>query len=102
MVSKIIVKSVWGKNRDGKDIQNGHSFDVHFKMKIVNDELSYKGNKKSTGYNVIEGDKIFRTELIEGITSRKGKKLSKKKMERVLKTLEEQRITVLTDSVTVE
>ena len=102
LVSKIIVKSVWGKNRDGKDIQNGHSFDVHFKMKIVNDELSYKGNKKSTGYNVIEGDKIFRTELIEGITSRKGKKLSKKKMERVLKTLEEQRITVLTDSVTVE
>tara|TARA_Y100000746_G_scaffold93795_1_gene79927 strand:- start:507 stop:722 length:216 start_codon:yes stop_codon:yes gene_type:complete len=71
-------------------------------MKIVNDELSYKGNKKSTGYNVIEEDKIFRTELIEGITSRKGKKLSKKKTERILKTLEEQRITVLTHSVTVE
>ena len=48
-------------------------------MKIVNDELSYKSYKKSSGYNVIEGDKILITNLVEGITSRQGKKLSKKK-----------------------
>ena len=102
LVSKIVVRSVWDKDRNNKDVQIGHFFDIHFKMKIVNDELSYKGNKKSTGYNVIEGDKIFKTNLIEGITSRQGKKLSKKKTERLLKTIEEQRVTVINNSVTVE
>ena len=102
LVSKIIVRSVWDKDRNNKDVQIGHFFDVHFKMKIVNDELSYKSYKKSSGYNVIEGDKILITNLVEGITSRQGKKLSKKKTERLLKTIEEQRVTVINNSVTVE
>jgi len=83
-------------------VQVGHIFDVHFIMRIVNDELSYKGNKKSNGYNVIEGEKILKTEFIEGITSRQGKKLSKKKMERLLKIMEEKRVTVINNSVTVQ
>ena len=59
MVSKIVVKSVWGENRDNKDVQIAPKFDIHFKMKIVNDELSYKGNEKSNGYNVFEGEKYW-------------------------------------------
>ena len=94
LVSKIVVKPVWGKDRDKKDVQIAHTFDIHFKMKIVNDELSYKSNKKSNGYNVIEGSKILKTELLEGITSRQGKTISKKKMERMLISLQEQRVTV--------
>ena len=69
-------------------------FDIHFKMKIVVDNLVYKSNKKSNGYNVIEGSKILKTDLLEGITSRQGKAISKKKMERMLKSLQEKRVTV--------
>ena len=38
LVSKIVVKSGWGKNREKKGVQIGHTFYIHFKMKIVNDE----------------------------------------------------------------
>ena len=71
-------------------------------MKIVNDELTYKSNKKSNGYNVNEGSKILKTDSLEGITSRQGKTISKKKMERMLKSLQEQRVMVLKHSVSAE
>jgi hypothetical protein len=51
------VQSEIGQNRDGKVVQVGHSFDVHFKLKIVGDKLIYKDeNKKKLGYEIEEGE----------------------------------------------
>ncbi len=41
-------------------------------MKIVNDELSYKTNDKTKGYNLIEGEKVLGTNIIENTSFRKG------------------------------
>ena len=102
MVSKIVVKSVWGENRDNKDVQIAPKFDIHFKMKIVNDELSYKGNEKSNGYNVFEGEKVLGTNMVENITFRKGTNPLKKRHYRGLDLLENPAIRNLNNSVTVE
>ena len=57
IVEKIVVQSEMGENRDGKVVQVGHSFDVHFKLKIVGDKLIYKDeNKKKLGYEIEEGE----------------------------------------------
>ena len=102
LVSKVVVKSVWGKNRDNKDVQIAHKFDIHFNMKIVNDELSYKGNEKSNGYNVFEGEKVLGTNMVENITFRKGTNPLKKRHYRGLDLLENPPIRNLNNSVTVE
>ena len=102
LVSKIIVKSVWGKNRDNKDVQIGHCFDVHFKMRIVNDELSYKSNDKSKGYVIREGENKLETNIVENITFRKGTNPLKKRTIKSLDYLEFPPIRILNNSVTVE
>ena len=102
LVSKVVVKSVWGKNRDKKDVQIGHCFDVHFKMRIVNDELSYKTNDKTKGYVIREGENKLETNIVENITFRKGNNPLKKRAIKSLDYLEFPPITVLNNSVTVE
>ena len=90
LVSKIVVKSIWGKDRDKKDVQIGHSFDIHFKMRIVNDELSYKSNNKTKGYNLSEGEKVLGTNPL------------KKRQIKSLDLLENPPIRNINNSVTVE
>ena len=75
---------------------------MHFKMKIVNDELSYKSNKKSNGYNVVEGEKLLETDIVENITFRKGTNPLKKRHYKGLDLLENPPIRNLNNSVTVE
>ena len=77
-------------------------FDVHFKMKIVKDELSHKGNKKSNGYNVVEGEKVLGTNMVENITFRKGTNPLKKRQHKSLNLLGNPPIRTLNNSVTVE
>ena len=90
------------KNRDKKDVQIGHCFDVHFKMRIVNDELSYKTNDKTKGYVIREGENKLETNIVENITFRKGNNPLKKRAIKSLDYLEFPPITVLNNSVTVE
>jgi len=63
LVKKIVVKSHYDSDRDGKNVQIGHSFDIHFKMKVVNDKLVYEDqSNKNKGYELIEGkDKLSST-----------------------------------------
>ena len=102
LVSKIVVKSIWGKDREKKDVQIGHAFDIHFKMKIVNDKLSYKTKDKAKGYNLVEGEKVLGTNIIENISFRKGTNPLKKRAVKSLELLENPPIRNLNNSITVE
>tara|TARA_B100000315_G_scaffold260082_1_gene319169 strand:+ start:2447 stop:4135 length:1689 start_codon:yes stop_codon:yes gene_type:complete len=56
IIEEIVVTPTFGKNRDGKRVQVGHKFNVHFKLPIVDDKVVYKDkSNKSKGYNVIDG-----------------------------------------------
>ena len=63
VVSKIVVKSHYDQGREGKEVQIGHSFDIHFKLRVVNDKLIYEDeSNKTKGYELIEGkDKMSST-----------------------------------------
>lgn len=56
LVKQIVVHPEYGTDRDGKEVQQGQTLDIHFKMKIVSDKLRYKDiNQKSLGYDLIGG-----------------------------------------------
>ncbi len=56
IIEEIVVTPTFGKNRDGKRVQVGHKFNVHFKLPIVDDKVVYKDkSNKIKGYNVIYG-----------------------------------------------
>jgi len=62
-----------------KKVQIGHSFDINFKLKLVNDSIKYNDDKKkSKGYNLIEGKHTLNTDLVDVSTSRSRKYLKKK------------------------
>jgi len=66
LVKKIVVKPEYGINRDKKKVQLGHTFEILFKMNIVNDKLIYKdGNNKTKGYEVSEGKNKKKTPLLD-------------------------------------
>ena len=46
-----------------KGVQIGHSFDIHFKLRVVNDKLIYEDeSNKKKGYELEEGkDKMLST-----------------------------------------
>jgi len=76
IVNKIIVSPVIGETREGKDTQRGHSFNIKFKLPIVNDSIEYKNEQnKSDGYSIKDGKK--ESVINQGLKLR-GK--SKKKM----------------------
>ena len=63
VISKIIVRSDYGSDRDEKSVQIGHRFDLFFKMKVVNDKLIYEDETdKSLGYTIKEGRNKLTTE----------------------------------------
>ena len=97
LLRRIVVKGEHTKNRDGKLVQLGHSFDIQFKMNIVNDKLEYNNlQNKSEGYKIIDGKTAKKTPIIDVMS---GRGQPKKKEGRYLK---KQVKTVLTSSVTVE
>ena len=74
LVSKIIVHSEYGENRDQKIVQVGHSFDIHFKMKIVHDQLIWKHpTNKRKGYDLKDGKNIHKAKE-EGLSYIRSKK----------------------------
>lgn len=82
LVDEITVHTEMGENRDGEIVQVGHSFDVIFKMQIVNDRLIYHDkDRKNDGYEIKNGKKRLSTGKIEGVTALKGiRKTLKKKV----------------------
>jgi DNA invertase Pin-like site-specific DNA recombinase len=80
VIQKIVVKSEVGENRNGKIVQVGHSFDIKFKLKIVNDKLIWNDESdKSKGYNVKDGKNLYKTNLMHEVSARKGISKQKKK-----------------------
>ena len=74
VVEKIVVKSDIGQYRNTVK-QIGHKLEIHYKLKIVDDKIVYKDeNKKSLGYEVIEGSKIEKGDTQRFVTSRSKKK----------------------------
>jgi len=72
--------SQMGLNRNEKSVQVGHSFSIRFKMKIVNDKIIWNDESdKRKGYNLKYGRNILKTGLVNEVTSRAGRKWSKKK-----------------------
>lgn len=58
VINKILVTPSFGKNRDNKEVQVGHKFDIHFKLPIVNDSLKPKDiTNKRKGYDLVDGVK---------------------------------------------
>jgi len=63
-----------------EEVQTGHSFDIKFKMKIVNDNIDYiDESDKRKGYNLKDGRNIYKTGLVNEVTAKAGRVWSKKK-----------------------
>ena len=84
LVDIVIVHSELGLDRNEKEVQVGHSFDIKFKMPIVNDKLIYNDEENKTkGYEVKKGKKVLKLGLVAEATQKRGRKSSKKKQEKV-------------------
>jgi len=69
LIDKITVSEVIGKDRDEKNVQIGHRFEIHFKQPIVNDKMIYKDeNRHSKGYHVQSGRRLSKTSTLKGFT----------------------------------
>ena len=80
VIDKIVINAEMGKDRNGREVQVGHSFDVKFKLKIVNDKLIWNDEgDKSKGYNVKDGKNLYKTGFIHEVSARKGVSKLKKK-----------------------
>lgn len=80
LINSIRVNAEMGLNRVEKEVQTGHSFQINFKMKIVDDRIDWNDEKdKRKGYNVTYGRNALKTGLVKEVTSRAGRKWSKKK-----------------------
>jgi len=65
VVKQIIINSEYDKNRDGKEIQKGHSVDFRFKLKIIDDEYEVLDESTSPRlYKVKEGKDRHKTDGI--------------------------------------
>jgi len=54
----MLISPTLGKNRDNKEIQIGHQFDVKFKSPIVNDFVRQTDlDNNSSGYDIVNGVK---------------------------------------------
>lgn len=61
VVKEILITPTLGKNRDDKEVQIGHRFDIKFKLPIVNDSIKYNdSDNKSLGYDVVNGVKSIK------------------------------------------
>jgi hypothetical protein len=82
LIDKVVIKSEMGEDRIGKAVQVGHSFEICFKLQIVADKLSYfDESSKSKGYEIKNGNKILKTDRIDEVTAKAGRRSVKKKEE---------------------
>ena len=64
--------------------KQGHSFDIKFKMNVVNDKLVWNDESdKRKEYNLKNGSKTYKTGLVNEVTARAGRVWSKKSNEEV-------------------
>ena len=78
------VQSEMGLNRNEEEVQVGHSFDIRFKMKIVNDKIIWNDESdKRKGYNLKDGRNIFKTGLVNEVTAKAGLGWIKKAMNKL-------------------
>ena len=69
LIDKITVSEVIGKDRDEKNLQIGHRFEIEFKQPIVNDKMIYRDeNKHSKGYHIQSGRRVSKTSTLKGFT----------------------------------
>ena len=80
VLDKITIKGDYGKDRDGKLVQNGHTVHFTFKMKIVEDRYEVIQNTRLRKYRVIEGRTTDISDVMRFISNRNR---TKKKKERV-------------------
>ena len=81
LLKKIVVKSEYAIVRK-KEQQIGHSLELHFNLKIVNDSIKYHDdNSKSLGYKVATGSNKLQTETQKFVTTR-NRKAKKKPMKK--------------------
>lgn len=79
LIDQIVVNAEMGENRSGKMVQIGHSFDVQFKIHVVNDRLVYHDkDRKSDGYEIKQGERRLSTGILSGVTSKAGRRSKKK------------------------
>jgi hypothetical protein len=79
LIDEIVVKAEMGEDRDGRAVQIGHSFDILFKIRIVNDKLVYHDkSRKSAGYVIKRGRRDLSTGIIEQVTAKAGRRSLKK------------------------
>ena len=96
LINKVIVKPEYNTNREGQLVQRGHTFNVVFKMKIVEDSLHYiDENKKKLGYELREGKQRVKSKVID-VSSKVGQPKKKAKV------VGSQVLSNLNPSVTVE
>ena len=77
MVLNKIVVNTGGLDRNEKEVQVGHSFDIKFKMNIVDDKIIYEDeSNKSLGYE-LKWQENSKTGHIDFVTVKRGKRLKK-------------------------
>ena len=82
LIDKIIVQSEMRLDRNGKEVQVGHSFNIKFKMNIVNDTLIWNDESdKRKGYNLKDGRNTLKTGLVSEVTAKAGRVWLKKSNE---------------------
>ncbi len=79
VISKIVIKGEHGLNRDGKEVQVGHSVWFHFKMKIVDDGLEVDNSTKPRTYKVLDGKKIDHSDGVMRFVSKRNRTKKKRK-----------------------
>ena len=80
VLKSITIKSEYDKNRDGKEVQKGHSVEFKFKLKIVDDEYQVISNQtKPRNYRVVEGKDRERSEGVMRFISKRNRTLKKRK-----------------------
>ncbi len=67
LIDKITISEVIGKDRDEKNVQIGHRFEILFKQPIVKDKMIYKDeNNKPKGYHIQSGRRLSKTSTFKG------------------------------------
>ena len=80
VVKQIIISSEYDNNRDGKEIQKGHSVDFRFKLKIIDDEYEVLDESTSPRlYKVKEGKDRHKTDGVLRFISTRNRNQKKNK-----------------------
>ena len=93
LIDKITVSEVIGEDRNKKNIQIGHRFEIQFKQPIVKDKMIYKDeNNKSKGYHIQSGRRLSKTSTLKGFTNQGQHRIGYARKKKTQKTKESQYI----------